>query len=109
MVVAGTREPQTEAAKKDDIIHEKVLQALDAAFNLYGIHYAVHGGSKGSAGQEASGAVTTAEYQVALPQGQLLPVQAHLRERHQRVDDSRCLDTEGYEQHWVVQGSNGLL
>ena len=34
VVVAGTREPQTEAAEKDDIIHEKVLQALDAAFTL---------------------------------------------------------------------------
>ena len=41
VVVAGTREPQTERAEKDDDIHETVLQALDAAFNLYGIHYAV--------------------------------------------------------------------
>jgi len=41
VVVAGTREPQTERAQKDDSIHETVLQALDAAFNLYGIHYAV--------------------------------------------------------------------
>ena len=41
VVVAGTREPRTERAEKDDSIHETVLQALDAAFNLYGIHYAV--------------------------------------------------------------------
>ena len=41
VVVGGTREPQTARAEEDDGIHATVLRALDAAFNLYGIHYAV--------------------------------------------------------------------
>ena len=41
VVVGGTREPQTARAEEDDGIHATVLKALDAAFNLYGIHYAV--------------------------------------------------------------------
>ena len=41
VVVAGTREPRTERAVDDDHVHATVLQALDAVFNLYGIHYAV--------------------------------------------------------------------
>jgi hypothetical protein len=41
VVVGGTREPQTPRAEEDDGIHATVLRALDAAFNLYGIHYAV--------------------------------------------------------------------
>ena len=41
VVVAGTREPRTERAVDDDHVHATVLQALDAAFNLYGIYYAV--------------------------------------------------------------------
>ena len=41
VVVGGTREPQTARAEEDDMIHATVLQALDATFNLYGIHYAV--------------------------------------------------------------------
>ena len=39
VVVGGTREPQTARAEEDDGIHATVLRALDAAFNLYGIHY----------------------------------------------------------------------
>ena len=38
--IGGTREPQTARAEEDDGIHATVLKALDAAFNLYGIHYA---------------------------------------------------------------------
>ena len=38
VVVGGTREPQTARAEEDDGIHATVLKALDAAFNLYGIH-----------------------------------------------------------------------
>ena len=41
VLVAGTRGPRTERAVDDDYVHATVLQALDAAFNLYGIHYAV--------------------------------------------------------------------
>ena len=41
MVTAGTREPVTEMAEDHDIMIASVLQALDAAYNLYGIHWAV--------------------------------------------------------------------
>ena len=40
-MVAGTGEPRTERAVDDDYVHATALQALDAAFNLYGIHHAV--------------------------------------------------------------------
>ena len=39
VVVGGTREPQTARAEEDDRIYATKLQALYAAFNLYGIHY----------------------------------------------------------------------
>lgn len=41
VMVGGTREPQTARAEEEDGIHATVLRALDAAFNLYGIHYVV--------------------------------------------------------------------
>ena len=41
MVTAGTREPVTELAEDQDVMIASVLQALDAAFNLCGIHWAV--------------------------------------------------------------------
>ena len=41
VVVAGTRGPRTEGVEGDDCVHATALQALDAAPNPYGIHYAV--------------------------------------------------------------------
>ena len=41
VVPAGTREPVTEMAEGHDVMIASVLQALDVAFNLYGIHWAV--------------------------------------------------------------------
>ena len=41
VVTGGTREPVTELGEDHDIMIASVLQALDAAFNLYGIHWAV--------------------------------------------------------------------
>ena len=41
VVIGDTREPQTARTEEDGGIHATVLRALDAAFNLYGIHYAV--------------------------------------------------------------------
>ena len=43
VVTGGTREPVTELAEDHDIMIASVLQALDAAFNLYGIHWALRG------------------------------------------------------------------
>ena len=51
----------------------------------------------GSAGQEAGDTGTAAQHQVVLPQDKLLPIQAHLREGHQRVDDSGSLEAKGYD------------
>ena len=41
VVTGDTREPVTELTEDHDVMIVSVLQALDAAFNLYGIHWAV--------------------------------------------------------------------
>ena len=38
VVMTGIREPVTEMAEGHDVMIESVLQALDAACNLYSIH-----------------------------------------------------------------------
>ena len=38
VVTAGTKEPVTDISEGHDAMIASVLQALDAAFNLYGIH-----------------------------------------------------------------------
>ena len=52
---------------------------------------------------------TTTQQQAVLPQDQLLPVRPHLREGHQRLDDSGCLGARGSGRYWAVQGSNRVL
>ena len=41
LVVEATREPQTERAEEEDGVHATAMRALNAAFNLSDIHYAV--------------------------------------------------------------------
>ena len=57
---------------------------------------------------EAADVVTGTEREGAVGAGKLLPVQPHLREGHQCLDDCG-LDTEGGQRDRAVQGRNRLL
>ena len=61
----------------------------------------------GELGVAATDAVASAERKGAVGAGKLLPVQPHLCERHQRLDDCG-LDAEGSQRDGAVQGG-GLL
>ena len=57
VVIGGTREPATEISEEHDIMIASVLQVLDAASNLYGIHALGGGESERPTGQETRAAV----------------------------------------------------
>ena len=111
VVAGGTRGPVTEIAEEHDIMIASVLQALDAAFNLYTycIHWAVEnpnaqlGKRPGGLGAGAH-ATTDGECQGEVRQGQLLPVRTCLRQGHMCADGGTALGAERVERHRGVQG-----
>ena len=91
-------------AEDHDVMIASVLQALDAAFNLYGIHLHPLGGGelKRPAGQETSAVVADEEWQGEVRQGELLSVRSHLLKGHVCADDGPAMDTKRKERYRQV-------
>jgi hypothetical protein len=64
---------------------------------------------EGTVGFETGGAGTGAQWQAVLQEGELLPIQSHILQGYQRVDNRQCMDAEGVEWQRSLQGCNRVL
>ena len=65
-ITGGTREPRTPRAENHDRLALVVVTALDALYNLHGVHHAIENPIKGEPEVEAADVVTGTERESAV-------------------------------------------